>query len=74
MSLPNDFDLTKLVDGYGIQKLIELIQNQHDYMQGTIDSAQAEIDALPTFWVGTQEEYDNIELKDDSTLYFIKEE
>lgn len=60
MSLPNDLNLSKFVDGYGIQKLIQLIQTNFN--------------ALPTFWIGTQDEYDAISTKDESTLYFIKED
>ena len=60
MSLPNDLNLSKFVDGYGIQKLIQLIQTSFN--------------ALPTFWIGTQDEYDEIETKDENTLYFIKED
>lgn len=60
MSLPNDLNLSKFVDGYGIQKLIRLIQT--------------ELNTFPTFWIGTQDEYDQIATKDEGTLYFIKED
>lgn len=35
---------------------------------------KAKVDAIPTFWVGTQTEYDAISVKDNKTFYYITEE
>lgn len=35
---------------------------------------KAKVDATPTFWVGTQAEYDAIAVKDNKTFYYITEE
>ncbi len=35
---------------------------------------KAKVDATPTFWVGTQAEYDAIATKDSKTFYYITEE
>ena len=35
---------------------------------------KAKVDATPTFWVGTQAEYDAIAVKDNNTFYYITEE
>ena len=35
---------------------------------------KAKVDATPTFWVGTQAEYDAIATKDSKTFYYIIEE
>jgi hypothetical protein len=38
------------------------------------DADKAKLDATPTFWVGTQAEYDAIAVKDSTTFYYITEE
>lgn len=38
------------------------------------DADKAKLDATPTFWVGTQAEYDAIAVKDNKTFYYITEE
>lgn len=38
------------------------------------DADKAKVDAAPTFWVGTQAEYDAIAVKDNKTFYYITEE
>lgn len=35
------------------------------------DADKAKVDATPTFWVGTQAEYDAIAVKDNKTFYYI---
>lgn len=41
---------------------------------GKRESIYDKVDSLPTFWTGTQDEYDAIKTKDSNTFYFIKEE
>ena len=47
------------------------------YTKTEIDSKvsdiETKINAIPSFWVGTQEQYDSINPKDDNTFYFINE-
>lgn len=50
------------VDGKGL--------STNDYT----DADKAKVDATPTFWVGTQAEYDAITVKDNKTFYYITEE
>ena len=50
------------VDGKGL--------STNDYS----DADKAKVDAAPTFWVGTQAEYDAIAVKDNKTFYYITEE
>lgn len=38
------------------------------------DAEKAKLAATPTFWVGTQAEYDAISTKDNNTFYYIAEE
>lgn len=35
---------------------------------------KTKLDAMPLFWTGTQEEYDQIDTKDSNTFYFIENE
>lgn len=50
------------VDGKGL--------STNDYT----DTDKAKLAATPTFWVGTQAEYDAIATKDNKTFYYIVEE
>lgn len=57
------------------------ISNKVDKVEGKdlstndyTDADKAKLDATPTFWVGTQAEYDAIAVKDNNTFYYITEE
>lgn len=57
------------------------ISNKVDKVEGKdlstndyTNADKAKLDATPTFWVGTQAEYDAIAVKDNNTFYYITEE
>lgn len=58
------------------------IDDSSDYYSGTnyicvnstLKSVQTKVDAVPTFWTGTQAQFDAITYKDNNTFYFIEQE
>lgn len=76
--------------GYATESWVENKNylTQHQDISGKVDKVsgkglstndytatdKAKVDATPTFWVGTQAEYDAIAVKDNKTFYYITEE
>lgn len=58
-----------------ILKLILVFFNlSKKYTDSAVAHAGVQSDTVDTIWTGTQAQYDAIDQKDDSTLYFIEEE
>ncbi len=63
----------KVVIGSGQNKYISVGQDDKVNIRKSDGSTIAIEDSIPTFWTGTQTEYDSIQDKDENTYYFIKE-
>ena len=63
----------KVVIGSGENKYIYVGQDDKVNIRKSDGSPIAIEDSIPTFWTGTQTEYDSIQDKDENTYYFIKE-
>ena len=63
----------KVVIGSGENKYIYVGQDDKVNIRKSDGSPIAIEDSIPTFWTGTQTEYDAIQTKDENTYYFIKE-
>lgn len=63
----------KVVIGSGEKKYISVGQDDKVNIRKSDGSTIAIEDSIPTFWTGTQTEYDSIQDKDENTYYFIKE-
>lgn len=63
----------KVVIGSGENKYISVGQDDKVNIRKSNGSSIAIEDSIPTFWTGTQSEYDAIQTKDENTYYFIKE-
>ena len=63
----------KVVIGSGENKYISVGQDDKVNIRKSDGSSIAIEDSIPTFWTGTQTEYDAIQDKDENTYYFIKE-
>lgn len=88
--LPSEYDDTALKGRVATLEAIDHSQylTQHQDISGKVDKVsgkglstndytaadKAKVDATPTFWVGTQAEYDAIAVKDNKTFYYITEE
>lgn len=88
--LPTAYDDTALKGRVATLEAIDHSQylTQHQDISGKVDKVsgkglstndytaadKAKVDATPTFWVGTQAEYDAIAVKDNKTFYYITEE
>lgn len=88
--LPSEYDDTALKGRVATLEAIDHSQylTQHQDITGKVDKVsgkglstndytaadKAKVDATPTFWVGTQAEYDAIAVKDNKTFYYITEE
>lgn len=88
--LPTAYDDTALKGRVATLEAIDHSQylTQHQDITGKVDKVsgkglstndytaadKAKVDATPTFWVGTQAEYDAIAVKDNKTFYYITEE
>lgn len=88
--LPSEYDDTALKGRVATLEAIDHSQylTQHQDITGKVDKVsgkglstndyttadKAKVDATPTFWVGTQAEYDAIATKDNNTFYYITEE
>ncbi len=88
--LPSEYDDTALKGRVATLEAIDHSQylTQHQDISGKVDKVsgkglstndytaadKAKVDATPTFWVGTQDEYDAIAVKDNKTFYYITEE
>lgn len=88
--IPAPYDDTALNDRVATLEAIDHSQylTQHQDISGKVDKVsgkglstndytaadKAKVDATPTFWVGTQAEYDAIATKDNNTFYYITEE
>lgn len=88
--IPAPYDDTALNDRVATLEAIDHSQyiTEHQDITGKVDKVsgkglstndytaadKAKVDATPTFWVGTQAEYDAIAVKDNKTFYYITEE
>lgn len=88
--IPAPYDDTALNDRVATLEAIDHSQyiTEHQDISGKVDKVtgkglstndytaadKAKVDATPTFWVGTQAEYDAIAVKDNKTFYYITEE
>ncbi len=88
--LPTAYDDTALKGRVATLEAIDHSQylTEHQDISGKVDKVsgkglstndytaadKAKVDATPTFWVGTQAEYDAIAVKDNKTFYYITEE
>lgn len=88
--IPAPYDDTALNDRVATLEAIDHSQyiTEHQDITGKVDKVsgkglstndytaadKAKVDATPTFWVGTQAEYDAIATKDNNTFYYITEE
>lgn len=88
--IPAPYDDTALNDRVATLEAIDHSQyiTEHQDISGKVDKVtgkglstndytaadKAKVDATPTFWVGTQAEYDAIVTKDNNTFYYITEE
>lgn len=88
--LPSEYDDTALKGRVATLEAIDHSQylTEHQDISGKVDKVsgkglstndytaadKAKVDATPTFWVGTQAEYDAIAVKDNQTFYYITEE
>lgn len=84
--LPSEYDDTALKGRVATLEAIDHSQylTQHQDITGKVDKVsgkglstndytaadKAKVDATPTFWVGTQAEYDAIAVKDNKTFYY----
>lgn len=88
--LPTAYDDTAIKGRVATLEAIDHSQylTEHQDISGKVDKVsgkglstndytaadKAKVDATPTFWVGTQAEYDAIAVKDNKTFYYITEE
>lgn len=88
--IPAPYDDTAITERVATLEAIDHSQylTEHQDISGKVDKVsgkglstndytaadKAKVDATPTFWVGTQAEYDAISVKDNKTFYYITEE
>lgn len=62
-----------LMDRWDVINVIHLNPSL-DPINEELTQLKEKVDSTPSFWTGTQDEYDKLSDKDENTFYFIKEE